>query len=141
MVHNFKEVTSSEILQHIWDNQVIDIYQSGSIQKSVVAAVNPITRKLEEKQVVWFKSEFTRHICLVNNDSQLGQEINPWTFSLLKYWLKAVLVPIHRNFSVVDSVIKSSTNKLNSYFKAELSIDLIDTDQQLVKILRNKQTL
>ena len=71
----------------------------------------------------------------------MGQEINPWAFSLLKYWLKAVLVPIHRNFSVVESVIKSATNKLNSYFKADMSIDLINTDKPLIKIFKNKSNV
>ncbi len=51
------------------------------------------------------------------------------------------MVPIHRNFSVVESVIKSATNKLNSYFKADMSIDLIPTDKPYVKIFKNKQNL
>lgn len=49
-----------------------------------------------EKHVVWFKTHYSRHICLVNDDSSLGFDINPWTFSLLRYWLKAVFVPVNR---------------------------------------------
>ena len=45
---------------------------------------------------------------------------NPWTFSLLRYWLKAVLVPLNRDFSVVESVINFSDNKLSSYFKESI---------------------
>lgn len=58
--------------------------------------MNPIRKELEEKHVLWFKTQYTRHVCLVSDDSQLGLEVNPWVFSLLKYWLKAVFVPVNR---------------------------------------------
>jgi hypothetical protein len=86
-----KEVESEEVLDHLWQNQVTQIYGSGMIQKTKVAATNPTTGSLEEKQVVWFKTNYSRHICLCNDDSLLGCSINPWAFSLLKYWLKVSL--------------------------------------------------
>jgi hypothetical protein len=88
VVHNLKEVENEEVLDHLWQNQVTHIYGSGSIKKTKVAAVDPITGILEEKQVNWFKTDYSRHICLCNDDSPLGAAINPWAFSLLKYWLK-----------------------------------------------------
>ncbi len=99
--------------------------------------MNPLTSKLEEKPVIWFKSKYTRHVCLVNQDSMLGLKINPWTFSLLKYWLKAVFIPINRKFSVVDSVINSATHKLSSYFKTDINIVIQETDDELVKLIKN----
>ena len=98
VIHNFKEVENQEILDHIWDTQLTQIYSNGSEQHTRVAAKNPMTGKLEEKKVTWFKSPYTRHVCLVNQDSILGYSLNPWTFSLLRYWLKAVFVPINRYF-------------------------------------------
>ena len=141
VIHNFKEVESEEILNHIWEIQVKQIYENGSVQKTVVAAMNPLTSKLEEKPVIWFKSDYTRHVCLVNQDSILGLNINPWTFSLLKYWLKAVFIPINRKFSVVESVINSASHKLSSYFKADIDIVIKDTDNELVKTIKNQNNL
>jgi hypothetical protein len=43
--------------------------------------------------------------------------MNPWVFSLVKYWLKAVFVPFNRKFSVGDSVIKHCEQKISSYFR------------------------
>ena len=122
VVHNFKEIESQEILDHTWETQVKQIYQAGHEQKTKVAARNPLTGALEEKQVNWFKSPYTRHVCLANQDSILGYNQNPWTYSLLRYWLKAVLVPLNRNFSVVDSVLQISNNKLTSYFKHSINL-------------------
>ena len=138
VIHNFKEVESQEILDHIWETQVKDIYPEGHVQTTMVAATNPMTGILEEKQVTWFKSPFTRHICLVNQDSVLGINQNPWTFSLLRYWLKAVLVPLNREFSVVDNVINFSNKMLSQYFKRDISLHLQDTDHVLVKKITTK---
>lgn len=37
-----------------------NIYSGGVAMKTKVAAVNPVTGKLEEKQVAWFKTSFSR---------------------------------------------------------------------------------
>ena len=55
---------------------------------------------------------------LANKDCPLGEETNPWVFALLRYWLKAVFVPINRRFSVLQSVLQSCNARLSSYFKA-----------------------
>ena len=73
----------------------------------------------------------------MNHDSYLGFNFNPWSFSLLKIWLKAVLVPINRHFSVVESVINVSNNKLRSYFKHPINLVLNDTDKPYLKIIKN----
>ena len=99
----------------------------------MVAAKNPLTNALEERQVKWFKSPFTRHVCLVNQDSMLGLGLNPWTFSLLRYWLKAVLVPINREFSVVDNVVNFSSKTLSQYFKVEIELEVRETSNILQK--------
>lgn len=74
--------------------------------------------------MLWFKTQYTRHVCLVNDDSYLGVSINPWVFSLLRYWLKAVFVPVNRPFSVVDSIITFSKVKLSSYFRTNLNLKI-----------------
>lgn len=141
VIHNFKEVEGQDILDYIWENQVKQIYSDGSTQHTLVAAKNPLTGKLEEKKVTWFKSPFTRHVCLVNQDSMLGLSLNPWTFSLLRYWLKAVLVPLNREFSVVENVITFSNNKLSSYFKEDIHLHLEDTENVLNKRIISKLKL
>jgi hypothetical protein len=87
------------VLPAAWlQTQVTNIYSGGVQMKTKVAAMNPVTGKLEEKQVAWFKTSFSRlavlfwcllrrcqphrcvrrHICLANDDSYLGKETNPW---------------------------------------------------------------
>ncbi len=70
------------------------------MQSTKVAAEDPMSGKLTEKTVGWFKTPFSRHVLLANNDSDLGEQLNPWAFSLLRYWLKSVFVPVNREFSV-----------------------------------------
>ena len=78
----------------------------------------------------WFKTDFSRHVVLAHKECDLGDSINPWAFpllplfqalpvtlsltptlaltltrwafSLLRYWLKAVFVPVNRKFSVLQ---------------------------------------
>ena len=118
--------------------QVEQIYAQGSKQETRVAALNPLTGKLEEKNVVWFKSKFTRHVCLVNQDSILGFSVNPWAFSLLKYWLKAVLVPINREYSVVDNIIESAGKKLSRYFRQNIKLIMDEPDENDIRRIRNE---
>jgi hypothetical protein len=54
----------------------------------------------------------------------VGRSINPWTVSLLLYWLKSVFVPVDRRFSVVKSVIHYSSKKLSTYFKDTVRLQL-----------------
>jgi len=86
--------------------------------------------------VIWFKTQYTRHICLVNDDCKLGYELNPWVFSLLRYWLKAVFVPVNRSLSVLDNILNFSTVKLSFYFKTELILKLQDTEDKLIKKIK-----
>lgn len=42
---------------------------------------------------------------------------------------------------MVDSVINSASHKLSSYFKANVDIIMNETDDKLVKIIKNKNNL
>ena len=117
--------------------QVEQIYSQGSKQETRVAAMNPLTGILEEKNVVWFKSNFTRHVCLVNQDSILGLSVNPWAFSLLRYWLKAVLVPINRKYSVVDNIVDCASKKLSGYFREDIQLVMDPPDNFNIRHIRN----
>ena len=68
----------------------------------------------------------------------MGINQNPWTFSLLKYWLKAVLVPLNREFSVVDNVINFSNKKLSQYFKVPIELKVEDTSDTFIKKIVSK---
>lgn len=133
VIHNLKEVETKDVLDYLWNTQVTQIYGSGKPQNTKVAAVNPVTGLLEEKAVIWFKTPYSRHVCLANADSQLGQELNSWVFSLLKYWLKAVFVPVNRPVSVVESVMSIAKSKLISYFKVPLELQVVDLESPLKK--------
>lgn len=85
----------------------------------------------------WFKTQFTRHICLANEDSPLGEEMNPWAFSLLRYWLKGVFVPVNRKFSVIESVVHYCNLKLSNYFKNHPKLTLMSTDNPAEKFIRS----
>ena len=105
-MHNCKSVIEGDVLAHIFNTQVAYIYGAGKLQSTRVAAVNPLTGQLEEKDVGWFKTDFPRHLVLANQDCELGEETNPWAFALLRNWLKAVFVPVNRRFSVLQSVLQ-----------------------------------
>ena len=137
VVHNCKEVVDEETLRHVWETQVTAIYGSGTTQSTLVAAVDPASEVLTEKAVGWFKTPFSRHVLLANADSDLGEQLNPWAFSLLRYWLKSVFVPVAREFSVVDAVVHYSNQKLASHFKAHPQLALCPTDEADVCYIRS----
>lgn len=99
VVHNFKEVESQEILDHLWETQVPKIYGEGIFHRTKVSAINPINGKSQEKHVHWFQTHHSRHIRLANDDSMLGNSVNPWTFSLVKLWLTVTFLIIYRFIS------------------------------------------
>eukprot|EP01006_Ploeotia_vitrea_P043062 TRINITY_DN66689_c2_g1_i1.p1 TRINITY_DN66689_c2_g1~~TRINITY_DN66689_c2_g1_i1.p1 ORF type:complete len:585 (-),score=325.36 TRINITY_DN66689_c2_g1_i1:63-1817(-) len=136
VVHNLKEVTSNQVLAHVWETQVTQIYSGGQRMSTQVAAVNPSTGKLEEKHVEWFKTKYSRHICLAHEDSPVGRDVNPWSISLLRYWLKSVFVPVDRQFSVVNSVIHHANKKLSTYFKEKVRLGLYPGASERVKYIR-----
>jgi HSP20 family molecular chaperone IbpA len=136
VVHNLKEVESQDVLDYLWETQVTQIYGSGSIQRTKVAATNPKTQVLQEKEVVWFKTQYSRHISIANADSEMGQATNPWAFSLLKYWLKAVFVPVNRPISVVEAVMTFARIKLCNYFRTTLNLELIEGTSPLHKLIQ-----
>jgi len=137
VVHNCKEVIDEETLRYVWETQVTAIYGSGTPQTTLVAAVDPSTHKLIEKAVGWFKTPFSRHVLLANSDSDLGENLNPWAFSLLRYWLKSVFVPVAREFSVVDAVVHYSNQKLASHFKTHPQLALTHTGDSDVWYIRS----
>jgi HSP20 family molecular chaperone IbpA len=130
VVHNCKEVIDEDTLRHVWETQVTAIYGAGTPQSTLVAAVDPNTGTLVEKAVGWFKTPFSRHVLLANADSDLGEQLNPWGFSLLRYWLKSVFVPVSRDFSVVDAVVHFSNQKLTTHFKAHPQLALVQSEEE-----------
>eukprot|EP00164_Ancoracysta_twista_P006196 GFYU01008587.1.p1 GENE.GFYU01008587.1~~GFYU01008587.1.p1 ORF type:complete len:626 (-),score=141.67 GFYU01008587.1:72-1949(-) len=138
VVHNLKEVTSADVLSHMWKTQVTYIYGSGKVHRTKVAALPFDSNILIEKHVEWFKTDYTRHICLANDDAPLGAEMNPWAFSLLRYWLKAVFVPVDRKFSVVESVLHFCNIKLSNYFKTPVKLNLVDGANKWEKYIRSE---
>jgi len=101
-----------------------------------VAALNPHTQQLEDKEVQWFKTDFSRHVVLANEDCELGDATNPWAFALLRFWLKAVFVPVNRRFSVLQSVLHSCNLRLNAYIKAHPQLVVDETDDPCLKVIR-----
>ena len=137
VVHNCKEVIDEETLHYVWETQVTAIYGSGTMQSTKVAAQDPLTMELVEKTVGWFKTPFSRHLLLANADSDLGEQMNPWAFSLLRYWLKSVFVPVNRDFSVVDAVVHYSNLKLANHFKSHPQLMLVQTPEPNVCFVRS----
>jgi len=103
-----------------------------------IAALNPITGELEEKDVLWFKTDFSRHVILANEDCELGDRTNGWTFALLKNWLRSAFVPVNRRFSVLQSVLQSCNGRLSAYFKTEPELSVEMTDDPRTRLIRAK---
>ena len=125
------------MLQHIFETQVTFIYGSGKLQMTRVAAISPLTGQLEETAVQWFKPDFSRHVVLAHKECDLGDSINPWAFSLLRYWLKSVFVPVSREFSVIDAVVHYSNQRLASHFKAHPQPARVHTDDRNKAYIRS----
>lgn len=140
VVHNCKEVIDEETLHYVWESQVTAIYGSGTMQSTKVAAQDPLSLELVEKTVGWFKTPFSRHLLLANADSDLGEQMNPWAFSLLRYWLKSVFVPVSRDFSVIDAVVHYSNLKLANHFKSHPQLMLVQTPEPNVCFVRSCST-
>ncbi len=102
VVHNCKTVMEQAVMEHIFHSQIKHVYGRGKVQTTRIAAVNPSTGELEEKDVLWFKTDFSRHVILANEDCDLGDRTNGWAFALLKNWLRSAFVPVNRRFSVLQ---------------------------------------
>ena len=136
VVHNCKTVMEAEVMQHVFESQIMHVYGKGKAQTTRIAAVNRLTGELEEHDVQWFKTDFSRHIMLANEDCELGDSTNPWSFALLKNWLRSAFVPVNRRFSVLQSVLQSCNARLSSYFKAHPELVVDSTDDRRVKLIR-----
>lgn len=112
------------------------MYGQGKSQTTRIAAANPATGELEEKDVSWFKTDFSRHVMLANEECELGDRTNRWVFALLKNWLRSAFVPVNRRFSVLQSVLRSCDVRLSSYFKVHPKLVVSSTDDPLVKTIR-----
>ena len=53
-------------------------------------------------------------VILANEDCDLGDRTNNWTFALLKNWLRSAFVPVNRRFSVLQSVLQSCNGRLSA---------------------------
>ena len=113
VVHNCKTVMEPSVMKHIFESQIMHIYGRGKLQTTRIAAVSKVTGELEEHDVQWFKTDFSRHVLLANEDCELGDRTNPWAFALLKNWLRSAFVPVNRRFSVLQSVLQSCNARLS----------------------------
>jgi len=138
VVHNCKTVMEQEVMDHIFHSQILFVYGRGKVQTTRIAALNPITGELEEKDVLWFKTDFSRHVILANEDCELGDRTNGWTFALLKNWLRSAFVPVNRRFSVLQSVLQSCNGRLSAYFKTEPELSVEMTDDPRTRLIRAK---
>jgi len=126
----------SQVMQHIFESQIMHVYGRGKLQTTRIAAVSPLSHELEEQDVQWFKTDFSRHVLLANEDCELGDRTNPWAFALLKNWLRSAFVPVNRRFSVLQSVLQSCNARLSSYFKALPELVVDTTNDRRVKVIR-----
>ena len=122
VVHNLKEVTDAETLQAVWTRQIADI--AGTAQHTQIAAVNPCSGKVETRGVFWAKSEQCRHVCLVDDYSELGDRVNPWTVALIKAWLKAIVVAVDRDKSVLERFVLTTEQKLSLFYRQTVNVTL-----------------
>ncbi|CAG9310777.1 unnamed protein product [Blepharisma stoltei] len=138
VIHNFKDVTEQEEIDDLWKWQVTQLYPGhGNASQITRVTTNSANGEFIEKDVKWFKTEFTRHVYLANCNSQIGQEINPWTFALLKNWLKSIFIPVDKSSSVTKSVINNIQEKLRHYYDSSASVQLEHTNDRLKKIIKS----
>jgi HSP20 family molecular chaperone IbpA len=107
-----------------------------STNLALPAVLHSSQGKLEEHDVRWFKTDFSRHVLLANEDCELGDRTNPWAFALLKNWLRSAFVPVNRRFSVLQSVLQSCNARLSSYFRTHPELVVEATEDARVKVIR-----
>jgi hypothetical protein len=77
-------------------------------------------------------------VILANEDCDLGDRTNNWTFALLKNWLRSAFVPVNRRFSVLQSVLQSCNGRLSAFFKTEPELSVEMTDDPRTRLIRAK---
>jgi len=140
IVHNFKDAISTELLQKLWEEQVTNIYQTGEIITESIMAEDPVTKELVEKQVHWLNTAYSRHIYLANGNSEVGRDHNPWMFALLKQWLSSMFVPVRRNYSAMQMVLKNSNIVLPHYVENSGALEF-DFKNKTITMQSNKNII
>ena len=69
VVHNCKTVMERSVMQHIFESQIMHVYGRGKLQTTRIAAISRLTGELEEQDVQWFKTDFSRHVLLAPSTS------------------------------------------------------------------------
>ena len=112
VVHNFRTVADPVTLEHMWRTQVVDLHDGGEelsclmpvmakgagggAGSGAVAQQGPQEPQGPQHTTVrvrWFKTEWVRHLALVQQSSGLGVTLNRATVALLHQWLQSAYVP------------------------------------------------
>ena len=122
VIHNLKEVRSLDEFRFAWSHYISTI--NGQIHSTEVAATNPKTGKITNKAVKWVKTKGCRHVCLVNEYCSFGQSTNLWAFSLVKCWLKTIVVQRRQVKPVFEQVLAVLERKLEGYYRKKVSLEV-----------------
>lgn len=130
IIHNLKEINDNETLSTVWNRQIAAF--AGTSQSTQIAARNPVNGKIEHKRVKWAKSEQCRHVSVVDDYSELGETINPWTVALVKTWLKGIVVSVPRDKSVIERFCSVTEQKLSIFYRQSISVKIHSSESMCI---------
>ena len=118
VVHNFKDVGTQELHQHVWDSQVINIFKEleeneGKTTKVMMREVDS-DRCLSENVHI-YKTRFSLHVSLVNDFTEYGHHYNLFGIQLIKDLLRRQIIRSKRQiiYKKLIENIKLTLNNVN----------------------------
>ena len=82
VIHNLKDVTTEEMKNFIWDKQIVKIYSSEDSNCHIETAL--VQDKKDTGIATYLRTRFTRHIMMINDNSEYGKKFNAMSIGLLK---------------------------------------------------------
>ena len=130
VIHNFQNVKEEALHNHVWQNQVIRIFspleKNGEMLTSVIVRLDD--GRAEQRNVPFYKAEYSTHYSLVNNTSDYGIEFNRSSIQLIKDTIKRQIC--HANTNTLYETLKDK-------IKVSLSTTTLDiTEKENIEIIK-----
>jgi HSP20 family molecular chaperone IbpA/predicted ATPase len=109
VVHNMKDIYNEESRVHAWNKQIVSLYDTKDDDKR--ANVNTVEVKGE--MVEHLNSKFSRHVMLINDNTDYGKHYNEHVIELLKIWMISYCCA-HETKNLFESFFKIVSQSINS---------------------------
>lgn len=112
VVHNLKDIYNEEDCEKSWEKQILSLYD-----RSTEATLN-ITTVDSEAKVKWLKTQFSRHLVMINDRCLFGQKVNENSIKLLKMWIQTECAS-HKNKNLFEELFLILSKDIKNSVKIE----------------------